>query len=447
MRLSPLLLATALAADAPKEWEPKDQFREFGWDLLFNSGTSSENKVISPVSIMGAMYMLAAGSTGDSQQEIIDALTGQEGITPKSAFTEYFNLRKFLTHESNKYQLNIANGVFAREGLLVEGFEDAVGEFLRNDKKNFATVDFTDADAATQQINEWISKQTNGQIDEMYQEPLDEQTALILASSLYFKSSWQKAFTLLDPANPDDEELANSACWPVEFGDTSQCNEGVEWIYRTDNFYYRSIQENGLEMEVLELPFTQGKNIDIKVKGEDSEYTNRLFFRIWFPKEHDIRDPEFDEQYQDLIKKKSQNIRDKMNQGQRVRLVMPKFSINFDQDIKTLMEQVNIQTIFGEDKDFSPMVGDRTDDVEISKINHKVKFDLDERGVEGSAVTAVEISFRTISTPKPITITRPFYFSIVSRCWDQSSRRNQHKGCPFGNVPLFTGKVTDPSLK
>ena len=32
------------------------------------------------------------------------------------------------------------------------------------------------------------------------------------------------------------------------------------------------------------------------VKGEDSEYTNRLFFRIWFPKEHDIRDPEFDEQ-------------------------------------------------------------------------------------------------------------------------------------------------------
>ena len=89
---------------------------------------------------------------------------------------------------------------------MAEGFEDAVGQFLKNDKKNFATVDFTDADAATQQINEWISKQTNGQIDEMYQEPLDEQTALILASSLYFKSSWQKAFTLLDPANPDDEE-------------------------------------------------------------------------------------------------------------------------------------------------------------------------------------------------------------------------------------------------
>ena len=54
--------------------------------------------------------MLAAGSTGDSQQEIIDALTGQEGITPKSAFNEYFNMRKFLTHESNKYQLNIGMG-------------------------------------------------------------------------------------------------------------------------------------------------------------------------------------------------------------------------------------------------------------------------------------------------------------------------------------------------
>ena len=54
--------------------------------------------------------------------------------------------------------------------------------------------------------------------------------------------------------------------------------------------------------------------------------------------------------------------------------------------------------VFSPEKDLTPMVGEMNNNVEISKINHKVKFDVDENGIEGAAVTAVEISFRTIST-------------------------------------------------
>merc|ERR1712179_2389 len=251
MRLSPLLLATsAFAADSPKTLEAKDQFREFGWDLLFNSGNSVENKVISPMSIMGAMYMLAAGSAGDSRQEILDALTGTDDVDAKSAFQEYFKMRQFFTHDSNKYTLQIANGIFAQSGLLTESYETEVGQFLKNDKKNFRTVDFTDSEAATQEINEWISDKTNGQISEMYPEPLDEQTAIILASSLYFKSSWSKAFNVLDTSDPDNTELANAACWPIEFGNTSECNENVDWIYRTDNFHYAEVEDSSNQLKM-----------------------------------------------------------------------------------------------------------------------------------------------------------------------------------------------------
>ena len=48
-----------------------------------------------------------------------------------------------------------------------------------------------------------------------------------------------------------------------------------------------------------------------------------------------------------------------------MRLTMPKFSIEFDQDIIPLMKQNEINTVFTEDKDFSPMVGDMSDNVEI----------------------------------------------------------------------------------
>ena len=77
---------------------------------------------------------------------------------------------------------------------------------------------------------------------------------------------------------------------------------------------------------------------------------------------------------------------------------MPKFSIDFSEDMKELMKNIGIETVFSPEKDLSPMVGEMNNNVEISKINHKVKFDVDENGIEGAAVTAVEISFRTIST-------------------------------------------------
>jgi len=359
------------------------------------------------------------------------------------AFDEYLNLRTFLTSNSNKYDLQIANGIFAAKGLLQQEFETEIGRYLIEDKKNFKEEDFAnDAEGATQRVNEWISKNTNGKIPQMYEQNLDSQTAVLLASSLYFKGSWNKAFNAIPPEDMDSIEY-NAACWPVHFTDTSTCNENVEWMTRTDNYYHSEIQsqDNSLQMDVLEIPFGVGK--EIEHNGEN--YKNRMYYRIWMPKQHDISDPDWDSKYQEFIKQKSGTIRKEGLKNKQMRLTMPKFSIEFDQDIIPLMKQNAINTVFTEDKDFSPMVGDMSDNVEISKINHKVKFDLDEDGVEGAAVTVVEISFRTIQTPDPLVITRPFYFSIVTRCWNTASTRRNDKGCPFGNVPLFTGKVVDPS--
>ena len=57
-------------------------------------------------------------------------------------------------------------------------------------------------------------------------------------------------------------------------------------------------------------------------------------------------------------------------------------------------------------------ISDRT-----SKINHAVKLDVDEKGVEGAAATAVQINFRSGFDPERVDIVRPFYFSISNRCW------------------------------
>jgi len=421
--------------------------RNVGWDLLFAAGDTNQNKVISPLSIIGAMYMLAAGSKGNTQSEILDKLTGMEmhktqQYQPEDMFNGYYNLRYFLTHKDNTYQLDIANGIFAKDGLLSNQFETNVGKYMFNDVENVQSVDFlNEPEAATQKINNWISQQTNGMIDPMYPETLDSQLALIMVSSLYFKSSWNNKFTLIDKKSSPEEKYA--ACWPKSFIKTNDCDERVQFMTAEGDFSIVTIDDDGKPiMEVIEIPL-EGDERSFTYNGEI--YGNKMQFQIWIPKEDDIRDPTIDHKYQEVIKKFAHRQRQDYR-PKKVKLTMPKFSIDFSEDMKELMKDIGIETVFSPEKDLSPMVGEmNNNNIEISKINHKVKFDVDENGIEGAAVTAVEISFRTISTPKPISITRPFYFTVSSRCWNKNSKQTNLKGCPYGNVPVFVGKVVNPA--
>ena len=63
----------------------------------------------------------------------------------------------------------------------------------------------------------------------------------------------------------------------------------------------------------------------------------------------------------------------------KVKLTMPKFSIDFSVDMKELMKDFGIKTLFSPEIDLSPMVGEmKNNEIEISEMNHKVKFDVDE---------------------------------------------------------------------
>ena len=60
-------------------------------------------------------------------------------------------------------------------------------------------------------------------------------------------------------------------------------------------------------------------------------------------------------------------------------------------------------------------------------------------------VISCEYSLNVFFRPKPISITRPFYFTVSSKCWNMKSKQNNHMGCPYGNVPVFVGKVVNPA--
>ena len=168
-------------------------------------------------------------------------------------------------------------------------FETEVGKYMFNDVENVQSVDFlNNPEAATEKINNWISQQTNGMIDPMYSETLDSQLAMILVSSLYFKSSWNNKFNLVTKKSSKEEYSA--ACWPKSFENTSDCDESVQFMTAEGDFSVVTLNDNsmGVEMQVIEIPL-EGDERTFTYNGE--KYGNKMQFQIWIPTEEDIRDP------------------------------------------------------------------------------------------------------------------------------------------------------------
>jgi len=181
------------------------QFRSettnLAWKLLFDSGESNINKVISPLSILSSIYMLGAGAGGETRDLLLSALVDLENspnqnvrnMSKEEFFGRFFEMEAFLSNESNQYTLDIANGVFANNDMLLESYEQTLEEYFINDPVTI--VDFAqDSANATDLINQWISERTQGKIPEMYPEPVDQNTLIMLVSSLYFKGSWANTF-------------------------------------------------------------------------------------------------------------------------------------------------------------------------------------------------------------------------------------------------------------
>ena len=86
-------------------------------------------------------------------------------------------------------KFELANGVFANEGMVEEGYTSLLTDTYKlADAESIQTVDFeNNNEGATEQINQWIYRNTNGMIDPMYEEALDPDMAILLSSSLYFK--------------------------------------------------------------------------------------------------------------------------------------------------------------------------------------------------------------------------------------------------------------------
>jgi len=79
-------------------------FNQIGWQSLFNSldADSTQNAVVSPVSIVGALYMLAHATTGEAQSEIYEVLSLGDTENPLERTNRtYESYESYMSHMSH----------------------------------------------------------------------------------------------------------------------------------------------------------------------------------------------------------------------------------------------------------------------------------------------------------------------------------------------------------
>lgn len=131
---------------------------------------------------------LAAGGAADWPPE--DLTLRNLAAHTDATVREVNSLRRRL----DPWEFRSANALWVdRRFTLGQPFLDAVSRHHGPDL--VSTVDFEgDAEAARQEINRWVGEQTAGRIPELLRPPISPRTALIITNAVYFLGEWVKPF-------------------------------------------------------------------------------------------------------------------------------------------------------------------------------------------------------------------------------------------------------------
>ncbi len=148
------------------------------------SGANGENQLISPYSVYTALAMAASGADGATQAEFTALLALSE--EERREFCA--NLAKKLQSGNYAKVLRSANSVWYKSDAGIAIRKSFLKECARTYGADVKKCDFSAA--AVQKVNDWVKKQTNGQIDRIV-ERFAENTNVALVNAIALADTWK----------------------------------------------------------------------------------------------------------------------------------------------------------------------------------------------------------------------------------------------------------------
>ena len=348
-------------------------------DNLDKQMPKDKNYMFSPLSIKMALALAANGASGETQTEILNVL----GVTD---LDEFNNVSKDLIErysQTDILRLNIANSIWMNKDKTSQNFSSSF--------KNTAT-EFYDAEVksinnsnAVKEINSWVSDKTNGKIPTIIQNADDFWAMLI--NAIYFKGAWLDEFSV-------------NATKPDQFNNADGTKITIDFMNKTKWFPYAKTNS----VQIIELPYQNR----LEKFSEDGEYLDTEVYKDLDVSMYLIM-PEGDINVEQEL---SAAINDESFESTYIRMSMPKFRIEYETSLNQIFKNMGITTAF-DDKtaDFTKMFD--KGNMWFTNTIHKTYIDVDEKGTEAAAVTAIGMAGSALP-PEPIELkfNKPFYFAI-----------------------------------
>lgn len=368
---------------------------ELGSDIgiqVFNQVVKNkphENVVISPHGVATVLGMLQLGADGKTKKQLTTAMRYKVNVVGKILK----RINRAIVARKNKDIVNTANAVFANSGFkMEEPFVSKNKEVFHSQVRN---VDFQDRNTAASMINHWVKNETKGMIEDLLSpEMLDSaMTRLVVINALYFKGLWKSQF---QPENTKKRPF---------HGPDGKAHQ-VPMLAQLSLFRCGGASTpSGLWYKVIELPYHGGSvSMLIALPRDENTPLSAIIPHI-----------------------STKTLQSWMTMNtMRVQLILPKFTVEADADLKEPLRNLGITDMFDSYKaNFTKIT--RSEQVYVSHMLQKAKIEVKEDGTKASAGTAAILIAR--SSPPFFIVDRPFLFFI---------RHN-----PTGAV-LFTAQINSP---
>jgi serpin B len=363
----------------------------FGLDLMRKLGGG--NLVFSPDSIAAALAMTGSGAVGQTATQMAHVLK----LASTGAFAQVGQLQSSIPAEQlaagqgnpQAPTLEVADGLFVQQGFSLRQ------PFLSGVQASFAaapqSVEFGGGGAsAVGAINTWVSEHTHGLIPRVLTS-IPERTLLALVNAIYLKTSWLHPFKAYQTVSAPFRGQHRAAAMP--------------FMHETEQLPY----SQGRGYSAVELPYQ----------------ASTLSLLVVLPAGRSITSLE-----QRLTSAELTQIVDRLT-TKPVALSLPRFQLEFHEELNRPLEELGMTDAFSEDANFSGIAADPA--LKIGPVEHASDFSVDEQGTVATAATVVVAeALSGIAFREPIVrfdADRPFLFFL----------RDDSTG-----TLLFAGRLTEP---
>lgn len=343
----------------------------------------TENTVCSPYSFYILLAVALNATGGKTRKEIKDLIAPGYSVKPLNEILK--NVQMNFNKQMKGGKLVSSNGICIENNL----YENILDDFKQLVSKMYDAEIFKGGTDMVRQINDWVSKKTDGMIPKL----MDEAPAnlkMCLMNAIAFDAKWQDPYGEDDIYEEGEFNNADGTVSEVPFMSSTE-NDYIE-----DDYFTGFIKDyKGGRYALMALLPKKENDKDFLVKG--------------------IEQIDFYKYY-------------KERQSYEVYAEMPEFDCEMSKNLTEFCKQLGLKTLFTPKADFSGIT--TSENIMVDSVLQKAVIKVNRAGTRAAAVTGmicVAGCAPDFDNTKSVTLDRPFIYAIINKEYD--------------GLPVFAGVV------